>query len=219
VSLSDVTIEPLSLAGPGTYQLVTVGVTQTIDRRDSAINPRKGWILALTASASEPTKDASSFLRLTERFTYFVPLGKSLLAAGVRFGVIAPSSGGTFGIPITERFFSGGADTVRSFAERDLGPHDNNNNPYGGIARSVFNVEYEFPIFGDLDGALFFDAGGLGPSPFDDMSTGIGAGLRYNLPIGPLRADYGVNPAPRIRPASQTREDFGAFHLSFGFAF
>ncbi|MBV9491434.1 MAG: BamA/TamA family outer membrane protein [Verrucomicrobia bacterium] len=219
VHLSDVTIDPPLLTGPGSYQLATLGVTQIIDRRDNPINPRKGWILALTASASEPTKDSTTFMRFTERFTYFVPLGKSVFAAGVRFGVITPTTGGLLTIPITERFFNGGADTVRSFAERDLGPHDNNNNPYGGIARSVFNLEYDFPLFGDLVGAVFFDAGGLGTSPFDNMSTGIGAGLRYNLPIGPLRVDYGVNPAPRYRPASQTTDDFGAFHLSFGFAF
>jgi outer membrane protein insertion porin family len=103
--------------------------------------------------------------------------------------------------------------------ERDLGPHDANNNPIGGLARSVFNVEYDFPIVADLVGATFFDAGGLGSSPFDNMSTAIGAGLRYNLPIGPLRVDYGVNPNPRYRPLSRTRDDFGAFQLSFGFAF
>ncbi len=219
VSLSQITIEPPELVGPTSYQLATAGVTQTIDRRDSAVNPRKGWILALTASASQPTKGASTFLRATERFTYFYPIGKGLLAAGVRFGVITPSSGGTLGIPIEERFFNGGADTVRSFAERELGPKDNNSNPYGGLARSVFNVEYQFPLVGDLAGAVFFDAGGLGVSPFSNMSEAIGAGIRYNLPVGPLRIDYGINPSPRYNPLSRTRDDFGAFHLSFGFAF
>jgi outer membrane protein insertion porin family len=213
VNLSDVTIDPKDLVGPGSYQLLTVGLTQTIDRRDNPLNPRRGWILALTASASEPTKGASTFLRATERFSYYFPIGKGLFAFGVRFGLIAPSSGGTLGIPIEERFVNGGADTVRSFAERELGPKDNNNNPVGNVARSVFNVEYDYPVFGDLFGAVFLDAGGLGSSPFDDFSTGIGLGARYNLPVGPLRIDYGVNPSPR------KNEDFGAFHLSFGVAF
>ncbi|MBW0001303.1 MAG: BamA/TamA family outer membrane protein [Verrucomicrobia bacterium] len=218
-SLSEVTIEPSFLTGPTSYQVLEAGINQTIDHRDNPINPHKGWILVLTAAACEPTQGAGAFLRLTERFTYFVPLGKSLLAAGVRFGMIATTSGGTFDLPITERFFSGGADTVRSFVERDLGPHDANNNPIGGLARSVFNVEYDFPIVADLVGAAFFDAGGLGSSPFDNMSTAIGAGVRYNLPIGPLRVDYGINPNPRYRPLSRSRDDFGAFQLSFGFAF
>jgi outer membrane protein insertion porin family len=213
VSLSDVTIDPRILAGPATYQIGTAGITQTIDYRDSPLNPHHGWILALTGSVSEPFENANSFLQFTERFSYYQSIGKGLLAFGVRFGFIAPSSGGTLGIPIEERFFSGGDDTVRSFAERELGLRDHNNNPIGGLTRSIFNVEYDRPIIGDLVGAVFFDSGGLGISPFSSFSTGIGAGLRYNLPVGPLRVDYGVNPSPRAN------QDFGAFHLSFGFAF
>jgi outer membrane protein insertion porin family len=213
VSLNNITIDPRSLVGPATYQIGIAGITQTIDYRDSPLNPHHGWILALSGSVSEPFENANSFLQFTERFSYYQSIGKGLLAFGVRFGVISPSSGGTFGIPIQERFFNGGDDTVRSFVERELGLRDHNNNPIGGLTRSIFNVEYDHPIVGDLVGAVFFDAGGLGVSPFTSFSTGIGAGLRYNLPIGPLRVDYGVNPAPRAN------EDFGAFHLSFGFAF
>jgi outer membrane protein insertion porin family len=213
VSLNNITIDPRSLVGPATYQIGIAGITQTIDYRDSPLNPHHGWILALSGSVSEPFENANSFLQFTERFSYYQSIGKGLLAFGVRFGVISPSSGGTFGVPIQERFFNGGDDTVRSFYERELGLRDHNNNPIGGLTRSIFNVEYDHPIVGDLVGAVFFDAGGLGVSPFTSFSTGIGAGLRYNLPIGPLRVDYGVNPAPRAN------EDFGAFHLSFGFAF
>jgi len=120
-------------------------------------------------------------------------------------------------IPIDERFFNGGATTVRSFGERDLGPHDRKGNPIGGEFLTVFNIEYTFPIFGELQGALFTDAGNLLPTSeepgLDDMRYAVGAGLRYKLPIGPVRLDYGVNPDPH------EDEDFGAFHFSFGFAF
>ena len=47
-------------------------------------------------------------------------------------------------------------------------------------------------------------------SGFSDMRYAIGFGLRYTLPIGPLRIDYGINPDPR------EDEAFGAFHFSFG---
>ena len=46
-----------------------------------------------------------------------------------------------------------------------------------------------------------------------DMRYALGAGLRYNLPFGPIRFDYGVNPSPR------PEEDRGAFHFSIGVAF
>jgi outer membrane protein insertion porin family len=83
----------------------------------------------------------------------------------------------------------------------------------GGLSRSVFNLEDDFPIYAGVIGAVFFDSGGLGNSPFDNFSTGVGLGLRYNLPVGPIRVDYGINPAPR------KNDSFGAFNLSFGFAF
>jgi outer membrane translocation and assembly module TamA len=120
-------------------------------------------------------------------------------------------------IPIDERFFNGGATTVRSYGERDLGPHDPKGNPIGGEFYTIFNVEYTFPIYGELQGATFFDAGNLLPTSeepgVDDMRYALGAGLRYKLPIGPIRLDYGWN------PDRQPGEDFGAFHFSFGFAF
>ena len=131
----------------------------------------------------------------------------------------SPTSGSdeATAIPIDERFFNGGATTVRSFGERELGPHDNHGHPVGGEFFTVFNVEYTFPIFGELQGAVFTDAGNLLPTSEDiglsDMRYAIGGGLRYKLPVGPIRLDYGVNPDPR------EFEDFGAFHFSFGFAF
>ena len=130
---------------------------------------------------------------------------QSSIAFGARSGIIhsLTSSGSdeATAIPIDERFFIGGATTVRSFGERDLGPHDNHGHPVGGEFYTVFNVEYTFPIFGELQGAVFTDAGNLLPSSEDiglnDMRYAIGAGLRYKLPVGPIRLDYGVNPDPR----------------------
>src|SRR4030095_13644073 len=107
--------------------------------------------------------------------------------------------------------------SVRSFGERDLGPHDHRLHPLGGEFYTIFNVEHTFPLYGELQGAVFFDAGNLLPADETPGSrairSGIGGGLGYKLQIGPIRLDYGVNPDPR------EHEDFGAFHFSFGFAF
>jgi outer membrane protein assembly factor BamA len=193
--------------------------------------------LATSAVGSE-----LDFLRATGRISCYLPFApepvalvgeeldksalerwfeRTLLAFGGRSGIVYPlKTGGTstaLAIPIDERFFSGGATTVRSFDERDLGPHDPGGDPIGGEFFTIFNVEYTFPLYQELLGAVFVDAGNLLPdarSPgLNDMRYGIGVGLRYNLPIGPVRLDYGVNPSPR------GDEAFGAFHFSFGFAF
>jgi outer membrane protein insertion porin family len=210
--VTSVVIVPESLVGPTSYQLITLGLSQTFDFRDSPTNPHKGWVLDASASYSESVDGSASFTRLTGRYSTYFSFGKTLLALGARLGYINAGQGAA-GVPIDERFFNGGSTTVRSFYETDLSPKDTENHPIGGLARSIFNIEYDVPIFGDLVGAAFLDAGGTGATPFDNFATGIGGGIRYNLPIGPVRVDYGVNPAPR------KNQSFSVLSLSFGFAF
>jgi outer membrane protein assembly complex protein YaeT len=202
-------------AGPQHYSLASTGITGTFDFRDSPLIPMRGLALNVTTDFTKGSGsgDDFEFLRTTMRLSYYIPVTKNTtLAFGFRLGFL-DSFGGT--IPIDERFFNGGATTVRSFAERNLGPHDQvTGNPIGSNAYTIMNVEYGFPIVGDLRGAIFYDVGNLTRSlGFQDLRTGIGAGIRYNLPIGPLRIDYGVNPSPK--PA----EARGALHVSFGIAF
>jgi outer membrane protein insertion porin family len=211
-NVSSIVIVPEFLAGPTSYQLITLGLSQTFDFRDSPTNPRKGWVFDASASFSESVDGSASFTRLTGRYSTYFSFGKTLLALGARLGYMNAVQG-TAGVPIDERFFNGGSTTVRSFYETDLSPKDTENHPIGGLARSIFNIEYDVPIFGDFVGAAFLDAGGTGNTPFDNFATGIGGGVRYNLPIGPVRVDYGVNPAPR------KNQSFGVLSLSFGFAF
>jgi outer membrane protein assembly complex protein YaeT len=202
------------LAGPQDYALAAVGLTQTLDYRDDIMNPRRGWVF--TTSADLDALDGRvAFARATARYSWYRTFGKSLLGFGARAGWIIPIGDET-GAPIDLRFINGGGTTVRSFAERKLGPKDVSGNPLGGNSYTVFNLEWDFPIKGALGGAVFADAGNLlGDSTvsLDDMRYAIGVGLRYQLPIGPLRVDYGYNPSPKPGDAS------GAFHLSFGFAF
>jgi outer membrane protein insertion porin family len=245
VKITDSEIRPDFLLGQREYQVDTIGLTNTLDLRESPyVNPR-GFLVANTLDvASSALGSDIEFVRGTMRVGYYLPFGpkpltpgvvedqpaesgfqrwfhQSAIAFGARVGIIhsLTTSGAdeATAIPIDERFFIGGATTVRSFGERDLGPHDNHGHPVGGEFYTVFNAEYTFPIFGELQGAIFTDAGNLLPTSEDiglnDMRYAIGAGLRYKLPVGPIRLDYGVNPDPH------QFEDFGAFHFSFGFAF
>jgi outer membrane protein assembly complex protein YaeT len=200
-------------AGPLDYALAGVGLTQTIDYRDDTTNPTRGWVF--TTSADLDALDGRiAFARASARYSCYRTFGKTLLGLGARAGWIIPV--GDEIIPIDLRFVNGGGTTVRSFAERKLGPKDVSGNPLGGNFFTVFNAEWDYPIKGALGGAVFADAGNLvGESTvsLDDMRYAIGAGLRYQLPIGPVRFDYGYNPSPKPGEAS------GAFHLSFGFAF
>ena len=245
VDITDSQIRPSFLLGPDEYQVDTIGITNTLDMRESPyVNPR-GFLVGNTLDvASSALGSDIEYIRGTMRVGYYLPFGpkpltpgvvedqpagtpfqrwfrQSSIAFGARGGILHSLTGSgsdeATAIPIDERFFNGGATTVRSFGERELGPHDNHGHPVGGEFFTVFNVEYTFPIFGELQGAVFTDAGNLLPTSEDiglsDMRYAIGGGLRYKLPVGPIRLDYGVNPDPR------EFEDFGAFHFSFGFAF
>lgn len=227
VEVTSASIAPQFL-GRTSYFISSVGLTQSLDLRDSKTNPSRGLVFDSTLDfASSAIGSQIDFVRTTARFTYFQPIGRepqpgrpdhrTLLAFGGRVGVIHSLGAGVVdNIPIDERFFNGGSTTVRSFGERDLGPHDRGD-PIGGEFFTAFNVEYTFPIYGELQGAAFVDAGNLLPSSenpgLNDMRYAIGLGLRYKLPIGPIRLDYGYNPDRR------NGEDVGAFYISFGFAF
>jgi outer membrane protein insertion porin family len=243
VKIIEADIKPIFL-GDENYFVNTLGFTNTLDLRESPfVNPR-GFLLNNTVDlAASAFGSDIEFIRGTIRVGYYLPFGpkpltpgvvedkpgtpwqrwfqQSSIAFGARAGIIhsltVSGPAEATAIPIDERFFNGGSDTVRSFIERELGPRDNKGHPLGGEFFTVFNIEYTFPIFGELQGALFMDAGNLLPTSeepgLDDMRYAVGVGLRYKLPVGPIRLDYGVNPDPR------PDEHSGAFHFSFGFAF
>lgn len=230
--------------GPTSYFIDTIGFTQTLDLRESPLVAPRGFVFNNTFDvATLGLGSEIDLMRITARAGYYFPFGPKALTPGVVEDKRGPAlkrwfqqSGLAFGaragivhsldnsgedepttLPIDERFFNGGGTTVRSFAERTLGPLDRHGHPLGGEFYTIFNAEYTFPIYGELQGALFADAGNLLPTSeepgFDEMRYALGGGLRYKLPIGPIRLDYGWNP-DRHRD-----EDFGAFHFSFGFAF
>jgi Outer membrane protein/protective antigen OMA87 len=218
--ITDEGIRP-TLLGSTSYSVSAIGFFHTLDLRDSPIVPSRGFVFDQTFDfAFNAIGSDIELFRTTARASYFIPVRSTLLEIGARTGMVRPLNGNPAEItslPIDERFFNGGSTTVRSFDERDLGPHDRGGFPIGGQFYTIFNIEYTFPIFGDIQGAVFADAGNLLPNAdnpsLNDMRYALGAGLRYKLPIGPIRLDYGVNPDPR------PQENIGAFHFSFGFAF
>ena len=215
VNINNSGIDPLEL-GPTSYRANSVGTSITLDYRDSLLNPTRGFVINATTDLSLNALGSSlDFLRSTFRASYYLPVWKTLLAMGVRGGLIFPLNNSDI-IPIDERFFNGGSRSVRSYVERSLGPKDSTGHSVGGETFTNANIEDVFPLYGNLDGAVFFDAGSVGrhvETGLGQTGYALGAGIRYKLPIGPIRLDYGWNPVRR------SDQPFGALHLSFGFAF
>jgi outer membrane protein insertion porin family/translocation and assembly module TamA len=103
-------------------------------------------------------------------------------------------------LPIEDRFYAGGATSVRGYPQDKIGPLDASGNPIGGNASVVLSVESRFPIWRWLSGAVFTDTGAVTPLVSDlsgaAFKTGVGGGLRIKTPVGPLRLDvgYALNP-------------------------
>jgi outer membrane protein insertion porin family len=98
-------------------------------------------------------------------------------------------------VPIFERLYLGGSNNLRGFPYREVGPQDHNGEPTGGQSMARLTVEYTFPIVEKARGAVFYDTGFNNSDPwsfgFNHTVSDIGIGVRLDLPIGPLRLDYG----------------------------
>ena len=157
---------------------------------------------------------STSFYRAEARGRWFFPVYRI-----PDFGPIVFSTGGTVAygkgesglsgdeIPLIERYFPGGINTVRGYETRTLGPRENvydgqgniiNSEPIGGTNEFVSQNEFIFPIVQSLGlrGVVFFDAGNAflqkDGIDFGNLRYGVGAGVRWLSPFGPLRIEYGV---------------------------
>ena len=98
-------------------------------------------------------------------------------------------------VPIFERLYLGGSNNLRGFPYREVGPQDENGEPVGGKTMWRTTIEWTFPIIEKARGAVFYDTGFVNSEEwsfgFNHIASDIGIGLRLDLPIGPLRLDYG----------------------------
>jgi outer membrane protein insertion porin family len=121
-------------------------------------------------------------------------------------------------VPIFDRLFLGGANTLRGFSFRNVGPKDVDDQPVGGNTSVNGTAEYSYPIIERVRGAVFFDVGNVYSGAYEitasDLKSDAGIGMRLNLPIGPLRLDYGY-PIMTDRQTGRV----GKFQFSVGYQF
>ena len=151
-------------------------------------------------------------------------------------------------VPYSEQFYVGGANSIRAFTVRSIGPGsyrapgDTPDDYFDqtGTFKFEANVEYRFPIAGPLHGALFVDAGNVWLLKADptrpggkleastflrDLALGTGAGLRFDISMLVIRADLGIGihaPYNTGHGGYYNMESFRkslAFHLAIGYPF
>jgi outer membrane protein insertion porin family len=232
VSVSDVIIPVLLI--PQFLQSVRIGMLSANlvqDRRDNPANPRHGMYNAVNLGLSANFFGSQrSFARALLRNATYYPLGKSwVLARQTQFGLIVPFSppagvDAQESVPLPERFYAGGADSLRAFPFNQAGPRDIGSAlvtngpsseptgfPLGGNALFINNIELRFPFINqNIQGVLFHDMGNVyqslddisfrfhqnNPQDFNYMVQAVGFGIRYRTPVGPVRVDfaYSINP-------------------------
>jgi outer membrane protein insertion porin family len=204
-------------AEEGKSLLSAVGLSVTNDHRDSTISPTKGWVGTVSSDvAGGPFGGDKDFYRLETNGSYYVPFKfSSVLELSGRVGMVK-AYGNSSKVPIFERYFTGGARSIRGYDERGVGPIDAvTEDPIGGDSIFVGSVEYTIPLIDVIKLAAFYDVGNVWDRYNDLLSgklySGAGMGLRIKTPIGPMNLDYGV---PLNKAPNQSSRDSGKFYFS-----
>ncbi len=212
-------LDPPTLAALETVNISSITLSPTYDSRIGVFAPTGGALARLILEyAGVALGSEIDFCRVRAHWAIFEPLREGTVLAGAfRSGVIVPV-GTTNEIPLQERFFNGGEISVRSFHQDELGARDAGGNPIGGEAFTTISAELRQEVIGSIQVAAFAETGNLVPDAadyfdFEGFRHALGVGVRYLLPIGPLRLDWGWNPNP------QGQEEDWVLHLSVGMAF
>ena len=204
--------------GPNDYTNTRVGFEQTVDFRDDPVLPTRGFYARGVFETGNVSGDASTnYHKITLDGSYRFSLSKNNTIM-TRFSTGAIDAANENNLPIDLHLFSGGPDSVRSFNQRELGPSSISGDPLGGTAYWNASVEYIRTINDPIKGVIFFDMGQVYNDEsdwlsFKDPSYALGLGLRIDLPIGPVRLEYGYNMNQR------KGEPSGTLHFSIGTSF
>jgi translocation and assembly module TamA len=206
------------------------------DRRDNAVEPTKGFMLALALQeGSHYLGGGFNYLRLLPEARAYFPVGRHVLAARLMGGLLKPA--GNEASSVLTRFHLGGGATQRGFGNRGLSPRaspadgaapTDELDPVGGNGMISGNLEMRWSLPASLGLVTFVDVGEVEPA-ISDLSVGalnvaVGLGLRYRTMFGPVRFDVGYrlnNPGIPAPTPDQLLYDIPrwSLHFSIGEAF
>ncbi|WP_319482150.1 outer membrane protein assembly factor BamA [uncultured Draconibacterium sp.] len=136
-----------------------------------------------------------SYLRVWGDFRTYQKIDDLVLALRGMIGGIHSSDDSGF-IPVEDRFYSGGSNSIRGWSRSDLGPKRESGTPLGGKSILEANAELRYPLFWRLSGVAFFEGGNVWEKAFsykiNELAYAAGGGLRVDTPIGPVRFDVGL---------------------------
>ncbi|MDC0358039.1 translocation/assembly module TamB domain-containing protein [Oligoflexia bacterium] len=189
----------LSDLDTGTIDLSFISGSLRYDKRDNQLRPKSGYSLSVdyTLAADVLGSDASYYM-LEGQASYLYPwhLFEHRFVLAVNNNTASAwTFAGTSEVPISQRYYLGGRNSVRGFRENSLGPRGDDGSILGGDFLISNNLELRYLYGNSTSFHLFFDAGTVylkeRSTAFDDLRTSTGIGLRYLSPIGPIGVDVG----------------------------
>jgi outer membrane protein insertion porin family len=207
--------ELVAETGPSTKSVFSANLTW--DRRDNPFLTRSGERITYTWWVAGPGGTEQIYGFDVEASKYWRLPWDTILLINAEVAGVDRWGDQTKLVKIYDRLFLGGSNNLRGFDFRDVGPKDRNGEPLGGQSMARATIEWTFPIVEKARGALFYDTGFVNTNPWDynfnNVASDIGFGLRLDLPIGPLRVDYGI-------PLQQAgNHGSGKFNFNVGYQF
>ena len=188
-------LEPSILGQAGVDIVRKISFMAERDTRDHPLYPSRGIhsqvYSEFTGGFLGGNKDFYKLVVTWSGFQKWFP--KTVVAGRMKWGMVKEFGKSKY-VPVYDRFFAGGANTLRGYVERHLGPLEDGK-PIGGTLLFVSNIEFRRQLFWRFGMTTFLDGGYLWRNIVDfqwrDVKASIGAGLQFFTPVGPLRVEYG----------------------------
>jgi outer membrane protein assembly factor BamA len=211
-------VQEEELPSAGRYRAASLRAGVSRDRRDSIVLPSDGSRVALSSQYASPLIGSElHYFEATAHGAYHRTVAPRIVLTLAGTARTREPLGEDDTLPIQERLFLGGENSVRSFGRDQLGPTGATGDIIGGLTALEATAELSLRTAGSFYTAVFYDVGMVSLEPFSldgGIGQAVGLGLRYHMPVGPIRLDFGYNPADRLGA-----ERPWALHFAIGFSY
>ena len=216
-------LNPETGRGSGTVAAIELDFERNTSTQP--LDPRQGYVVSgHLEKAGQVLRGTFVYTELVGEVRGYLPLGPRITWANrARSGTLAGPSAAL--IPFYKRYFVGGSTSVRGWGRYQVSPLTPAGDPIGGRTMLDVSSEGRFDIHGKIGGVLFVDGGNAWAEAWSvrmrDLRWAVGAGLRYNTPIGPMRFDFGrqLNPIDGLVIDGKEATRKWRVHFSIGQAF
>lgn len=217
-------LDPRTGTGRGTRSAVSLEAGR--NTTNNLLDAKRGYVAsAHLEQAGKWLGGTYDYYEFSTEGRYFLSIGSVVAAVQARLGSIDAFGQQDTGVPFFKRYFLGGATNLRGWGRFEVSPLSGGGLPIGGASFVNFSTELRAPVWGSLGAVLFLDGGNVWTEPWkikaQDLRYDVGPGLRYQTPIGPIRADIGyqLNPIPGLLVNGKPEARRFRFHFSIGQAF